>query len=115
VRAAMNFSKNDAHGVVDYIPSNRPWSRCLAICEKCATKAGVMDADKSKLRVELKQLIADRQIKDQIRAVDVSCLDICPEGLIAVALFTENQIRTFNVSPKITGVEVLRKIEPLKG
>ena len=66
-----------------------------------------MDGDKTRLRVQLKALIAAKGIKKHVRAVDVSCLDVCPENKITVALFSANGPKITNVGPAAEAQQIL--------
>ena len=107
----MIFKRRTKHHDKGIEASEAPWHNCLAVCSKCARKVKAMDGDKTKLRVQLKALIAAKGIKKQVRAVDVSCLDVCPEGKITVALFTEKGAQITNVGP---GTEAQQRLEHFK-
>lgn len=86
-----------------------PWQSCLGVCSKCARKLKAMDGDKTRLRVGLKALIGLRGIKKQVRAVDVTCLDVCPENSITVAHFNESSIRVINVGGDAAPEAILKE------
>lgn len=88
----------------------RPWQNLIGVCYKCAGKLGAMDGDKTRLRVALKELIAEKGLKEQVRPVDVSCLDICPEGKITVAHFTDGGTALTEVAAETPAAEVLRNL-----
>ena len=66
-----------------------------------------MDGEKTRLRVALKELIAGRDLKKKVRAVDASCFDICPEGKITVMHFTPTGPRAFNADPEAGAGQVI--------
>lgn len=84
-----------------------PWQGCIAVCTKCSKKVRAMDGDKTRLRVALKALITLKGIKKQVRAVDCSCMDICPENKITVAHFTERGVHVINAGPAVTAQQIL--------
>lgn len=86
-----------------------PWQTCIGVCSKCARKVNAMDGDKTRLRVGLKALIGLRGIKKQVRAVDVTCLDVCPENSITVAHFSKSSIRVINVGRDATPEAILKE------
>ncbi len=86
-----------------------PWQNCIGVCSKCARKVHAMDGDKTRLRVALKALTGLRGIKKQVRTVDVSCLDVCPENSITVAHFTRSSIRVINVGRDIAPDAILKE------
>ncbi|AFM12088.1 hypothetical protein Turpa_1440 [Turneriella parva DSM 21527] len=83
------------HGTI--AEAEAPWQNCIGVCSKCARKLKAMEGDKTRLRVALKALVAERGLKKKVRAVDVTCLDVCPENSITVAHFTRSSIRVMNV------------------
>lgn len=87
----------------------QPWQGCIAVCSKCARKVKAMDGDKTKLRVALKALITLRGLKKQVRPVDITCLDVCPEDKITVAHFTREGVKIRNVGPATKAEQVLRE------
>ncbi|MBS0618488.1 MAG: hypothetical protein JSR44_09880 [Spirochaetes bacterium] len=89
------------------LAAKAPWQSCIAVCSKCAKKIGQLDGDKTRLRVALKALIAERGLKEKVRAVDSSCFDICPENRITVAHFTPQGIRMITVPSTITAAAIL--------
>ena len=93
----------------DILPVTAPWQSCIAVCQKCAGKLDQMDGDKTKLRVALKELIAARDLKKTVRAVDASCFDLCPEGKITVMHFTRDGVRAYNAEVQVTAPEILRE------
>lgn len=97
---------NQADGIV---AAEAPWQNCIAVCQKCAGKLNAMDGEKTRLRVALKELIADRQLKKKVRAVDASCFDLCPEGKITVIHFTPAGSRPVNVESTTSAPDVLRE------
>lgn len=88
---------------------NPPWESCLAVCMKCARKVKAMDGDKTQLRVGLKALVTLRGLKKKIRPVDISCLDVCPEEKIVVALMAPREVRCKIVGPDATPEQILRE------
>lgn len=92
-------------GIID---AEAPWQNCIAVCQKCAGKLGVMDGEKTKLRAALKELIAQRGLKKTVRAVDASCFDICPEEKISVLHFTRGGLRAYNAEAQVGAPEILR-------
>mgnify|MGYP001348841015 FL=1 len=90
--------------------AEHPWQGCIGVCSKCARKVHAMDGGKTRLRVGLKALIGLRGIKKQVRPVDISCLDVCPENSIAVAHFTQSSIRVINVGRDVTPETVLKEL-----
>lgn len=103
----MIFKRRTKHHDKGIEASEAPWQNCLAVCNKCARKVKAMDGDKTRLRVELKTLIAAKGIKKKVRAVDVSCLDVCPEDKITVTLFTEKGAQVTNVGPGTGAQQIL--------
>lgn len=95
--------------MADILDTTHPWQNTIAVCTKCSGKIGQMDGDKTKLRVALKALVKERGIKNTVRPVDISCLDICPENKITVAHFTEKGIETVVVESSVTPEEILRR------
>jgi len=91
-------------------PATPPWQGCIAVCSKCARKLGGIDGEKTRLRVALKALIATRGLKKQVRAVDSSCFDFCPEGLITVAHFTPTGVQMLNVGATAEADSVLNEL-----
>ncbi len=91
-------------------PAESPWQNCIGVCSKCARKLKAMDGDKTRLRVGLKSLIALRGLKKQVRAVDVTCLDVCPENSITVAHFTKSSIRVVNAEKDATPEKILQAL-----
>jgi len=89
------------------LPAQPPWQTCIAVCNKCANKVGQLDGDKTRLRVALKALIAERGLKEKVRAVDSSCFDVCPEDRITVAHFTPQGIHMITIPPAFTATEIL--------
>lgn len=87
-----------------------PWQSCIGVCSKCARKLKAMDGDKTRLRVGLKSLIASRGLKKQVRAVDVTCLDVCPENSITIAHFTQSSIRVINAEKDAAPEKILREL-----
>lgn len=90
------------------VEGDAPWQGCIGVCSKCARKVHAMDGDKTRLRVALKALVSLRGLKKQVRAIDVSCLDVCPENSIAIAHFTESSIRVINVGRDIAPDAILK-------
>lgn len=88
---------------------NPSWQACLAVCMKCAGKLKAMQEDKTQLRVALKSLVEERGLKEKVRPVDISCLDICPQDKIVVAHFAAGQIALKTVGAQTTPEEVLRE------
>ena len=88
-----------------------PWQSCIAVCSKCARKVRRMDGDKTRLRVQLKALIAAKGIKKLARAVDVSCLDVCPENKITVARFSPQGTEVINVGPHTEAEQILKQFK----
>jgi hypothetical protein len=91
------------------LSSEAPWQSCIAVCQKCAGKLNAMDGEKTKLRVALKELIAERDLKKKVRAVDASCFDLCPEQKITVMHFTAGGVRAYNAEAQVTAPEILRE------
>lgn len=85
-----------------------PWQSCIAVCQKCAGKLNAMDGEKTKLRVALKELIAERGLKKTVRAVDASCFDLCPDDKITVMHFTAAGVRAVDVEAQVPAPDVLR-------
>lgn len=100
------------------LAQNAPWKSCIAVCQKCAGKLNALEdrqpddlaGAKTRLRAGLKELIAERDLKKEVRAVDTSCLDVCPEGLITVAHFEPEKIRILNVESSVTPAEILEAL-----
>ena len=72
-------------------PSDRPIETALIlICEKCGKKlSGSNDPDVNPsrlLQAGLKAGISADGQKGALRAVVTTCLDVCPEGTVAVAI-----------------------------
>jgi hypothetical protein len=86
-----------------------PWQNCIAVCQKCAGKLNAMDGEKTKLRIALKELIAERDLKKTVRAVDASCFDICPEEKITVMHFTPRGAYAISVEAQVAAPEILRE------
>ena len=103
----MIFKRRTKHHDKSIEASEAPWQNCLAVCSKCARKVRAMDGDKTRLRVQLKALIAAKGIKKKVRAVDVSCLDVCPENKITVTLFTEQGAQVTNVGAGTEAQQIL--------
>lgn len=99
-------TKNEDKGID---ASEAPWQNCIVVCSKCARKVHAMDGDKTRLRVQLKALIALKGIKKQVRAVDISCLDVCPEKKITVAHFSKNGNQILNVGPGAKAQDILER------
>lgn len=89
-------------------PVTPPWQASLAVCMKCAGKLKAMQEEKTQLRVALKSLIEERGLKEKVRPVDISCLDICLEGKIVVAHFAAGKTTLKTVGAETTAEEVLR-------
>ena len=107
----MIFKRRTKHHDKGIEASEAPWQNCLAVCNKCARKVKAMDGDKTRLRVQLKALIAAKGIKKKLRAVDVSCLDVCPEDKITVTLFTEQGAKVPNVG---SGTDAQQSLDHFK-
>lgn len=105
----MLFKRRTKHLHDSLTVAEAPWQTCIGVCNKCARKLKVMDGDKTRLRVGLKALIGLRGIKKQVRAVDVTCLDVCPENSITVAQFSASAIRVINVGRDATPEAVLKE------
>lgn len=89
------------------ISAESPWQSCIAVCQKCAGKLNAMEGEKTKLRVELKELIAARALKKKVRAVDASCFDLCPEGKITIMHFAPQGVVAVNADLATTAPEIL--------
>ncbi len=103
----MIFKRRTKHHDKGITGAEAPWQNCLAVCSKCARKVKAMQGDKTQLRVQLKALIAAKGIKKLVRAVDVSCLDVCPENKITVALFSETGAQITEVGPGTEAQQIL--------
>jgi hypothetical protein len=68
-----------------------------------------MDGEKTKLRVGLKALLAIRELKQKLRPVDITCLDICPENKIVVAHIAPTGVTVKIVGPDTNPEQVLRE------
>jgi predicted metal-binding protein len=92
----------------------------ILVCEKCGKRLD-SDADKNPSRQlvsRLKKLAKKRFGKGAVRAVATSCLDICPDDRISVALIefrgATSNTRFFAVSgrdPDETGERILREVK----
>lgn len=75
-------------------PTDAPISSALiAICEKCGRKISGRDDDGNvsrQVQKAIKAEIADLGRKSEFRAVVSSCLHVCPEGTVAVAVLPLN-------------------------
>ena len=91
------------------ISADAPRQSCIAVCQKCAGKLNLMDGEKSRLRVALKELIALKDLKKKVRAVDASCFDLCPEGKITVIHFTPQGVTAVNADAEVTAPELLTR------
>lgn len=91
-----------------------PWQNVIAVCTKCSGKIGAMDGDKTCLRVALKELVGELGLKERVRPVDISCLDICPEGKVTVAHFTARGHHIIDVEAKTPPRQILSEFGYLK-
>ena len=57
-----------------------PWSGLVAVCGKCARKAG-----RKRLTKELKHAAKASGIVSRTRFIEVGCLDLCPKRRLVVA------------------------------
>ncbi len=81
------------------------WQSLILVCRKCGKDA---DVD---LRSELRDEVRSQGMKDQVRVVATSCLDICPKGQVAVAVARPGQpLRTFIVDARGKVGRVLRQM-----
>ncbi len=90
-----------------------PWSeKLILVCSKCGAKAALGPADinpADRIKSDLKLQISQAQKKSQIRSVTSSCLDICPEGRIAIVEITRgpsSHTRALTVDPSITAADL---------
>lgn len=77
---------------VELTPVPSPFSEALiVVCEKCGKKLVPEGADNpsKQLQLALKERIFQSGKKGVLRAVVTSCLDVCPNGAIAVGIFRE--------------------------
>jgi predicted metal-binding protein len=91
-----------------------PWQNVIAVCTKCSGKIGAMEGDKTCLRIALKELAGELGLRERVRPVDISCLDLCPEGKITVAHFTARGHRIIDVESKIPPRRILEEFGYLK-
>jgi predicted metal-binding protein len=102
-------------------PIEAPVSNALIlVCEKCGKR---MDSDfdenpSRRLVSRLKKLAKKRFGRGEVRAVLTSCMDICPDDRVSVALVTfrgaASNTRFFAVKvddPEETSQRVLREVE----
>ena len=98
-----------------------PVSNALVlVCEKCGKRLD-SDADKNPSRQlvsRLKKLAKKRFGRGAVRAVATSCMDICPDDRVSVALITfrgeTSNTRFFTVSvddPEETSHQILREVK----
>jgi hypothetical protein len=55
----------------------------ILICEKCGKKLG---ADSREIQGRVKERIREEGLKGRVRAVVTTCMDVCPDGEIAVGI-----------------------------
>ncbi len=66
-----------------------------------------MDGDKTQLRVGLKALVGLRGLKDKLRPVDITCVDVCPDDKIVVAHLAPQGVKLRIVGPNASPEQVL--------
>ncbi len=91
----------------------------ILVCEKCGKRLD-SDADKNPSRQlvsRLKKAAKKRFGRGEVRAVATSCMDICPDGKVSVALITfrgaGSDTRFFAVNvddPEETSQRILREL-----
>lgn len=91
------------------------WSETVVmICTKCGAQ---FQDSKSKdaperIKAELKS-IAKSELGPRVRVITTSCLNICPEGKIAIAVAStkdSNVFKGYSVAPESKGEELFEKI-----
>lgn len=103
------FKRRTKNHDASIVGAELPWKSCLAVCSKCARKVKAMDGEKTKLRVALKALVALRGLRKEIRPVDITCLDVCPENKIVVAHLEPHGVTLRIVGPDAKPEQVLRE------
>jgi predicted metal-binding protein len=99
--------------------ANVPWSDALIlVCTKCSKKIRDQRGPESpdlteSLKNSIKAHLRSANLAKQIRIVTSSCLDVCPENRLTVAVATEKSkptFKTFTIDPDLSPTEVLKEV-----
>lgn len=88
------------------------WEEAILICTKCASKIrGEIYMGKTRLKGEIKESLKSEGLKS-VRVLEVSCLDVCERGRVAVATTMKSPLgkRILLVPPATSGKSVLKSL-----
>jgi predicted metal-binding protein len=68
-------------------------SNLVLVCEKCGKKLARKSGDNPAIEMKdwMKKQLRDRDLWGRTRVVTTSCLDVCPEGRVAVAFVSDRK------------------------
>jgi hypothetical protein len=82
----------------------------ILVCEKCGKKmmkSGDSINPALEFQQKLKSDIKERFGKGVVRAVSSSCLDVCPDKKLAIAVATPNKLKFFTL--QLADIETVRR------
>lgn len=95
---------------------NVGWSETVVmVCTRCGEQFRSQDDQESPERIkkDLKSVSKEKLGKTNVRVITTSCLNICPENKIGIAVASKNEpgvFKAYAVDPEISGEDLFDEI-----